>query len=424
MPIKKAPKRAAPKTSAAQKKAAPANTKAKRAAKTDAPEERSISSIIAGINKSLGNSVIRRADEMSSLYLLRRPCGITSLDIALGGGFPASSTTVFVGPDGSGKDYLLWRTAAESQKIYGEDFVMCAFLTEFKADKPFMRNLCGLKIAFSEEELEEYDDALEKSGQPRLTEEQRADMRTQIGEILIIDGTTAETGFDAIIKMVESNTCQMVVINSIGSLQTEAKEDQESFNDFARQSSEATLISKFMPKLAMTLNNDRNGRNQTSLFIVNQMRAKRDAAPVRGRPSTDKDKYEAGAKVWALKHGKAIELAIHKGPVHRDVTDDSIAGRKTRWELTKGKLGTHDGKKGEFDFFYDGGADVIGDLVAVCQGLGIFEGGTWVVYDHDEWGFKLQGKEAVRRRLQENPELVDHLRAEAFRKAGLVYTFR
>lgn len=428
MATKKAPpkrKKSTKASNAAPTKSAPAAKPQTKSRNVQSSKDAlTLDDVIGSVNKELGLDVVRRAADMETLYLLRRPTGILSLDIELGGGFPASATTVLVGPDGAGKDYLLWLTAAEVQRIYGDDFCMCVFFTEFKADKPFMRNFCGLKIAFSPEEIEAYDEARINSGQPALTDEEKEELQTQVGQILIIDGVTAEKGFDAIIRLVASNKCQMVVINSIGSLQTEAKEALESFEDFARQSSEATLLSQFIPKLAMTLNNDRNGRNETSLFIVNQMRAKRDAAPVRGRPVTDKDKYEAGAKSWALKHGKAIELAIHKGPAIRDEVEKVSLGRKTRWEITKGKLGTHDGKNGEFDFFYEGGADRIGDVIAVCQKLELFEGTSWISYDHEEHGFKVQGKDRLRMYLRERPEVVEHLRLEAFKKAGLVYRFR
>lgn len=384
----------------------------------------SIDDIISSINHNLGSNVIRRAEEMSTMYILRRPTGITTLDIDLAGGFPASATTVFVGPDGAGKDYLIWKDCAEVQKIYGDDFCMAAFFTEFKADKPFMRNMCGLEIAMSDEEIVEYNAAREKIGRPPLTDEEVEEYQTQTGRIFIIDGVTAEKGFDAVIDLVATNKCQIVVINSIGSLQTEAKEAVDSFEEFPRQANEATLINMFIPKLAMVLNNDRNGRNETSLFIVNQMRSKRDAAPVRGRPVSERDKYEPGSKSWALKHGKAIELSLHKGPKHVDAFDGTTAGRVIRWSIDKGKLGTHDGLQGEYNFFYDGGVDVIDDLIVAAKKYGVFEGTSWITYEHDELGFKVQGNDGLRRKLLENPDLYEHVRLECFKKAGVIYRWR
>jgi RecA/RadA recombinase len=414
----------------------PAKTKRPLPKKTAAKEKetkkrpaavpgRSVEEVMQSVNSHLKADVVRRASDLDTLYLLRRPTGITSLDIKLGGGFAASATSVLVGPDGAGKDYILWRTCAETQKIYGEDFAMVVFLTEFRADKPFMRNMCGLKVAFSDPEIEAYDDARAKAGLSALTKEEIADLKTEVGKIYLIDGVTAETGFDALISIIASNTCQIAAINSIGFLQTEAKEATDSFTEFPQQRNEAMLLSKFMPKLAMTLNNDAHGRNQTSLLIVNQVRSKEGGAQVRGRPLMERDKYEAGSKAYALKHGKAVELMIHKGTKYRDVVDNAVIGREVPWEITKGKLGTHDGIQGKFDFFYEGGADIVGDLFATCTTYDVIEGaGAWFTYDHPEFGFRAQGKEGVRRRIQENPALYTHLREECFKRAGVVCSFR
>jgi RecA/RadA recombinase len=406
---------------ATKKKLSEKERKAKKESeKVPVTERGSISDLIASINSKAKMQVIQRASDMNTSYLLRRPCGITSLDIALGGGFPASAITVFVGPDGSGKDYLLWKTAAEVQKIYGDNFAMAVFLTEFKADKRFMRDFCGLEIAFSDEELDEYDEVMVKHGRPILTDEERESMKTQTGEILIIDGVTAERGFDAIMAVVQDNRFQIVVVNSVGSLQTEAKESLDSFEDFARQSSEATLLSAFIPKLSMTMNNSSNGRNETAVFIVNQMRSKRDGAPVRGRPVTERDKYEPGAKSWALKHGKAIEITLHKGPFVYDQDKEKV-GRTTRWELTKGKLGTHDGKVGEFDFYYNDGVDVLGDLINTCKALEVVSDGRYIEYVHDEFGFKVNGRDNMRVKLIQSPELVAHLRERCFEASEILF---
>lgn len=413
-----------PDTSKAQATRA-TKAKATPTVKAKAQNTAAIDDVIAAVNKEMKREVVRRASDMDTLYLLRRPTGIPTLDIAMGGGFPASATSVLVGPDGAGKDYILWRTCAETQKIYGEDFCMVAFLTEFRADKAFMRNMCGLKIAFSDEEIEDLVAAREKAGMEALTDEEIEDLKTEVGKIYLIDGVTAEQGFDALIRIIGSNTCQIAAINSIGFLQTEAKEATESFTEFPQQRNEAMLLSKFMPKLAMTLNNDDNGRNETTLLIVNQVRSKDGAQAVRGRPAQERDKYEPGSKSYALKHGKAIELSIHKGAKYRDAVDNTVIGRKVPWDLTKGKLGTHDGKSGSYDFFYDGGADVLGDLHTACLMYEVFEqAGAWITYEDEEFGFKAQGKEGVRRRLLENPELVDHLKERVLQAAGVVCRYR
>ena len=412
---------------------AAAKSQAKKAARPT-PEVGSVdkkarlAAITANINKQYGQEVIRNACEMSSTYLLRRPTGILSLDIGLGGGFPASAPSVIVGPDGAGKDYLLWKICAESQKIYGDDFAMAVYLTEFRLDKKYMKDKCGLKIGMSDAELDEEDRARVEAKLPPLTEEERAYYAEQVGDIYVITGVTAEEGLDAIIAYVQSNACQIVAVNSIGFFQTEAKENTDSFKEFAQQRNEAMLLSKFMPKLAMTLNRDvgPGERNETTVLLINQVRAKDQMGrPMHGRPLQDRDKYQSASNSWALKHGKAIELMIHNGKKHYDEAAGKLIGREKNWTLTKGKLGTHEGVSGSFDYWFEIGVDVLEDTIRTAKYLGVLEtSGAWLSYTHDTYGFKAQGEDRARQYLQEHPELVDHLNEMCLRAAKVVCRYR
>lgn len=419
-----------------KKKAAPPPPKQKQKAREPSPitvpdfADRSarLDAVVRQINNQMKSTVVRRASETSSSYLLRRPTGITSLDLALMGGIPASAPVVVVGPDSSGKDYLLWKTCAEVQKIYGDDFAMAVYFTEFRPDKRYMRDYCGLKVAMSDAELDEIDEARSRMGLEPLTDEDRARYQEQVGKVYFIYGVTAEEGFDAVIDLVSSNGCQIVAVNSIGFLQTEAKEDQESFKDFAQQRNEAILLSKFLPKLAMTLNRDLpNGeRNETSIILINQVRSKDNVRPIPGRPVMDRDKYRPAAEAHALKHGKALELMIHNGKKLYDEESQTTLGREKQWVFLKGKLGFHEDKKGTFNYFFDTGADVQGDLINCCKALGIFEvSGSWVEYIKDgEVIFKCQGDGKIRAYFRDHPEVIDELRHECFRKSGIVYRHR
>lgn len=387
--------------------------------------------VTANINKKAGYAAVKEAHETEALYTLRRPTGITSLDIALAGGFPASAPSVIVGPDGAGKDFLLWTIAAQTQEIYGKDFAMACYFTEFLPDKKYMKDKCGLKIGMSEKELDEEDHARAQAGRPLMTAEERAHYAEQVGRFYVIAGVTAEEGFDSILDYIKSNACQIVAVNSIGFLQTEAKDEQETFKDFAQRSSEAILISKFLPNLAMTLNRDvsLHERNETTVLLINQVRAN-DAPPrtVPGRPQLDKDKYKPASAAWSLKHGKAIELTIHNGGVHFDEDTKKVVGRAKNWEITKGKLGTHENIRGSFDYFYDEGVDLISDLIECCKVLGIFEvAGSWISYTSPDKKYVIpntNGDTRMRRELLNSMEFYEHLRARCFDAAGVVYRHR
>lgn len=405
----------------------PAGYRAKGSAESAQSKKERLSSVISVMNEKAKRTVVEDAQDMSSSYLLRRPTGITSIDIALAGGFPASAPSVIVGPDGAGKDFLLWTVAAEVQKIYGNDFAMAIYFTEFLPDKVFMKDKCGLKIGMSDEELDEMDIARDLAGTDKLTPEERAYYKEQVGSIFIIAGVTAEDGLDGIIDFVASNACQIVAINSIGFFQTEAKEEQDTFKDFAQRSSEAILISKFMPKLSMILNQSVGGseRNETTVFLINQVRAN-DQAPraAPGRPVQEKDKYKAASAAWALKHGKAIELFIHNGGKIYDEQSKQYLGRKKGWELSKGKLGTHEGLRGDFDYFYETGIDRAGDLINCCKEYGVFHvEGSWMSYKDDDYDIKGQSGK-ITQLLTDDAGLYQRLRENCLRAAGIVYRYR
>jgi hypothetical protein len=185
-------------------------------------------------------------------------------------------------------------------------------------------------------------------------------------------------------------------------------------------------LSKFMPKLAMTLNRDfAGGRNETTVLLINQVRAKEKTHTMPGRIVQEKDKYQPASGAWALKHGKAIELQIHNGKRLYDENIEAYIGRVKTWEIAKGKLGTHEGKKGEFTYFYESGVDLVDDLVSTCLRLGVITGTGWYVYDGDEeWAFRAQGLPRVRQHVQENQALYDKLRQECLEKSQVIYRYR
>lgn len=413
-----------------KKKTAVEKIKEKQEANAGSSRAQIIDRIIAHAEKEGGKGCVQRAADTASSYLLRRPTGIISIDIALAGGFPAAAPSVIVGPDGAGKDYMLWLTAAEQQRIYGDDFCTAIYFTEFKPDKLYMKNMCGFQVAFSETEIEEMSLARYSAGKSDLTAEELDYYRHQIGDVQFIYGVSAEKGFDTLFEFLDANICQFIAVNSLGYLQTEAKEGTDSFEDFAQRSSEAVLLGKVLPKFSMYLNRGASGGhpNETALLLLNQVRAN-DQMPraMPGRPPQDRDKYRAAVAAWALKHGKAIELMIHNGSRIWDGPKGeakAALGRNKQWELTKGKLGTHEGKKGEFQYFWDTGADRIGDLITTAMALGVLTlKGSWVVLQegNKEYDFQSQSFAKAHSHLKKSPELIEWIKGRCYQEAGILY---
>lgn len=367
--------------------------------------------------------VLVTASSANCSYTLRRPTGVLSLDIALGGGFPASAPSVIVGPEGVGKDYMLWKTAGEVQRIYGDDFAMAVYFTEFMPDKGQMR-MAGLRVGYSDAEIQDLRLLRASQGRPDLTAEEVADLKAQTGNIALIAGVPAEDGFDILGNILASGTCQIIAVNSIGFLQTAAKEATDSFAEFAQQRNEAMLLTKVAPKFAMLLNN-LSVRNETAVLLVNQVRAKDGAVQVRGRAPTDRDKYKSAAQSMALRHGLAIELSLYRGAAVRDRDDltADVLGRDVRWELTKGKLGTHDGLRGEYTYLYSDGIDAASDVMAVAEKLGLLRrSGSW--FEYPSLGIKTQGGEGFRFKLRNDPELMARVRGECLNASKVDYRYR
>lgn len=421
-------KKAPPKASAKATRTKKRRGNAASAGITRAQRKRVLDDIIATTNKAIGYDAVNYADALDSSFLLRRPTGIISLDIALAGGWPAGAPVVICGEDGSGKDYLLWKTAAESQLIYGEDFTMVVYLTEFRTDKLFMKDKCGLQIALTDQEIHEMQDAREEAGLPPLTEEDVAHYKHQVGNIIIIQGVTAESGFDSILDFVSSNTCHIVAINSIGSLQTEAKEKTEDLSDFAQQASEAMLMSKFMPQLSLLLQQtlEDGGSNETSVILINQMRSDRNAKTKKKGARSSGPSTRPALQSWSLNHHKAIELQLDKGSSLYDEVLKVYLGRTIRWKTNKGKLGTHDGLRGSYDFYFYDGVAILEDLISTCLYYEVLQqNGSWISFEDEEFGFKsVQGRHKVHKLLKASRGMQDAMRRECLRAAELVYRYK
>lgn len=393
----------------------PAKAEPKKAIKVTATTPSGIvSQLVAAINKDFGGEVVRRATDATTSHALRRPTGIPDLDmLGLAGGFPGGALSVITGPDGAGKDYLINCVIREIQRNYGDDTKVAIFSTEFPYDKKFAKDVCGVQVALNTEEIEEINAARAAQGLPLLTEEEEAHYRKQIGEILLIQGVIADHGLDIVLRVLETGAFQLIAINSLGVFETAAKDDTENLQDHAPQSSEAQLLARFIPKMFMLLNRPLpdGKRNETTLLAANQVRANRDQPRMRpGMPVPAHLKYQSGSGSRALAHGKAIDVTLHKGGVllDKEVDPPAVLGRTINWELTKGKLGTHDSKKGSYEFYFDGGADVASSLLSMaCRYEVIEQAGAWYSYkapSGDKLSFRVQGSDNAQAALMD-PEM-------------------
>lgn len=375
---------------------------------------------IASINKQFkGQAVVRQGSEITNVFMLRRPTGITNLDLSIGGGVPAGGLTQIIGRFSAGKTYLANRIFAEAQKTYGEDFAGSACMTEQRYDKYFAKYKCDLKIALSNEEIAVLERINYENGRSPFTEENYRWFKEQVGFFAESIAVNAEQILEIACQQVESNLFQVVLIDSFGALLTKAEAEAEEGLEQKHRGGSAMVVTQFMHRLHSALNMpDKYGRpNTTSVVGINQY-----------RDNVGKDGQWNPMKVaggHALAHGKLLDIHIEGGSKIRHAIgnkENIIVGKEINWEILKGKAGCHDGPKGSYNLYngeegYAFGVDIYSDLlVAGLKTEVVQQAGSWYSFNGDKLG---QGASQVGEKLSQDPNLLQTIRREIFKVAGL-----
>lgn len=369
-----------------------------------------------------GQAVIRQGSDITNVFILRRPTGIMRLDLAMGGGFPAGGLSQIIGKDSSGKSYLVNRTIANVQKTYGDDAAIGICMTETPWDKTFAKWWCGVRVAFSDEEIARLNKIKADYGQPAYTPDQVKWLKDQVGYVQEVRAATAENLLEITCQMVESNLYQIVMVDSFGALLTAAEAEAPEGLSKKHYGGAAMTITQFMHRLhAALIMPDATGKpNTTTVLGINQYRDNVNAG-MYGNPMK-----EAGG--WALKHGKLIDLHLEAGKRHRveerGPDQGKIFGKQINWEIIKGKAGCHDGPKGEYNFYfgergYPFGVDTATDLLAAGLQYGIIEqSGAWYGFRGERIG---QGAANAAQTISANPAWMEEIAKDVHARAGLEF---
>jgi recombination protein RecA len=384
--------------------------------------------------KYKGKVQVATANTLKTSYTLRRPTGILGLDIALGGGFHAGGGAQVYGGESVGKTHLVFRICGQLQKIYGDKTAIYIYSTEIKPDKGFAR-CAGCCIAYSPEEIAEYDVLRQQQGLPPFTKEEIEDLQMQVGDIVIGTSENADVGLQMVVEALGSRLFQLIVIESLGALlPKEVDEEDVGKGHYGGSSKLMTVFqSKTYPEFMM-LDADGNP-NETTIIGINQARAI-IGGPPKGR------KTKPAADAWAWKHGQLVSLELTRGADIREGDGGPVTGKLVRWRMAKGKAGTHDGKSGEFNYFHVeraepifwkdveeywmGGVDVITEAVETARDLGVIDvAGSWASWS-DEKGNTLvraQGLGNFAIELNKDEALVKRLWDECLKKSGLLVRY-
>jgi len=281
-------------------------------------------------------------------YTKRLPTGILSLDIKLGGGWPAGAISQIIGPKNAGKDYLIWQTIRQLQGILGKKLHVLLAQTEMRADRTQAQKV-GCAVALSDGDVETLDRANIANGRPPFTKEHRAQLKHQIGTIHEAHGYAVEDLYDIILRGIESRVYHLVVINSFGSIMSGAEAESESLRE-KTYAGTAGPNTQFLHKLnaLLTMRTDEGESRDTCVLGINQIRD--------DIKNPNKAYKSSGGN--ALEHAKFVDLFITSGAAHgKEMMFPSaigqqqmkdVWGKDVNWEIKKGKAGIHEGERGRY----------------------------------------------------------------------------
>ncbi len=277
--------------------------------------------------------------------------GSLSLDLALGvGGYPKGRIIEIYGPESSGKTTFALHAIAEAQKAGG----YAAFIDAEHALDPKYAKALGVDV----------------------------------DNLILSQPDTGEQALEICEQLVRSNAIDIVVIDSVAALVPKVEIDGDMGDSHVGL--QARLMSQAMRKLSGIIS-----KTNTVAIFINQIREK--VGVMFGSPETT-----SGGR--ALKFYSTIRLDVRR--VEGIKQGDQIIGNLTRIKVVKNKVAAPF-KTIEVDLIYGQGVSRYGEILdlAVERDI-VHKSGAWFSYEGEKIG---QGRENVKKYLQENPNLTNEI---------------
>ena len=323
---------------------------------TPAPAEdkkRALETAISQIEKSYGKGAIMRLGDNMQVNVDAIPSGSLSLDLALGiGGVPRGRIIEIYGPESSGKTTLALHIIASAQKLGGE----VAFVDAEHALEPAYARAVGVNIE----------------------------------DLLISQPDTGEDALAITETLVRSGAVDVVVVDSVAALvprsEIEGEMGDSSVGVIAR------LMSQALRKLAGSIS-----KTNCIVVFINQLREKMGV--MYGNPETT-----PGGR--ALKYFSSVRIDVRR--IESLKNGSEIVGNRTRAKIVKNKVAPPF-KEAEFDIMYGEGISKVGEIIDLGVKLELIDkGGAWFTIGEN----RIQGRDAAKQFLKDNPDVADELEAK------------
>lgn len=343
---------------------------------------------IKNINKKCKANVVTTDVNGEWEYDNKIPFTSPCLNWSLYGGLPLGILLQIGGCEGGGKSTLAASICGQAQKQFKREYE--DELTKLQAiEKPNATQKMRLaEMLDSGQRKILYVDAENTVDAEWVT---KNGMNLEDGNVIFIkpELQSAESIFDMIRELAETNSFGVIVLDSIGVLQS--KKDLECTYEELSYGGIAKTLGRFSKDMVMLCH------KYNMLFIgVNQIR--------QNLASSYGGTISVGGKAW--RHNISLAIELRKGRFldnnYKELTahPENAYGNVVECEITKNKICKPDRRLCKFTISYDNGLDAVNDTFNLALALGIIEGTTWYSMTddtgepitYDDTIIKFQGK--------------------------------
>ena len=324
--------------------------------------EAALNTALKQVEKTYGKGAAMRMGDGPVQNVQVIPTGSLALDLALGiGGLPRGRIIEIFGPESSGKTTMALEAVANAQRAGG----VAAYIDAEHALAPVYAKALGVDV----------------------------------DNLIISQPDSGEQGLEIADMLVRSGALDIIVIDSVAALVPKAEIEGDMGDSHVGL--QARLMSQALRKMTGAL-----AQAGTTAIFINQLREK--IGVFFGSPETT-----TGGK--ALKFYASVRLDIRR--IQTIKKGEDAIGNRTRVKVVKNKMAPPF-KTAEFDILYGKGVSREGSIIDMGIESGIIKkSGSWFTYEGDQLG---QGRENVRKFLEDNPGLTDELDTKIRQAYGLI----